>query len=254
MPKSSIISFKLDQAGLSLSAQLLDSNGRAITPLINTGFASLGSGYYTFDYTAYPENFRGSIRITPSTDASVILYVASIDTNLFDVATIPDFAYDYGETLTINYSDVTSKKFYAILFNAYDLNQAYDINSAVFASYTLATQSNYVINMIENSEKLGYYTASIANASTIPKVNETNYYLIEVWERTGDVVNRSVDRHAGYLRLYWGGDASNSNTIARAVWTYEPRSLSQAKALNVSSVGSINILPATTRTNGVITF
>lgn len=223
MPKSSIISFKLSVAGLTLSAQLINSSGQLITPPIIDGFADLGSGYYTFTYTNYPENFRGSIKITTSADTATVLHLQSIDTSMFDVATIPDFAYDYGANLNISYSDTTGKNIYAILFNAYNLNQAYNPATESFSAYTLDTQAAFVIDLSEDSNKKGYYSVTISNATNLPKVNSTNYYLIEIWQRVATAYNRVNDLNLGYLRLFWGADSAANLEIAKTVWSYETR-------------------------------
>lgn len=256
MPKSALITFNITEANLSLAAQICTSDGKNITSFITQGFVNLGGGFYSFEYTNYPENFRGIIKIYNATNLGVPVYATSIDTVLIDVQTITDYAYDYGETLQISYSDITGKTIYALLFNAYNLNQAYTYNATAktFSTYTLDVQNTFPIYLTENPNRLGYYSASVENATTIAKVNATNYYLIEIWQQSGSVASRIADKNVGYLRLYWGGDQAHATDIARTVWTYEPRNLTQPASLNVAGLGNINILPGTSSNNGSITF
>lgn len=256
MPRSALITFSITQTNLTLSAQLCTSDGRNITSFISQGFVNLGGGFYSFEYTNYPENFRGIIKIYNVVNLSVPVFVSSIDTTLIDTQTITDYAYDYGETLQISYTDITGKIIYALLFNAYNLNQAYAYNATAkaFSTYTLDVQNIFPIYLTENANRLGYYSASVENATTIAKVNSTNYYLIEIWQQSGSVASRIADKNVGYLRLYWGGDQTNATDIARTVWTYEPRNLTQPASLNVTGLGNINILPGTSSNNSVITF
>ena len=48
--------------GLTLKAQLLNSDGTSNGSEITTGFYEVGGGYYTWNYASVPDNFHGSVR------------------------------------------------------------------------------------------------------------------------------------------------------------------------------------------------
>ena|ERR1700686_1546328 len=47
----------------TLHAQLIDIQGNPIGEPITTGFTEIGSGFYSWVYTGYPDQFRGGIKI-----------------------------------------------------------------------------------------------------------------------------------------------------------------------------------------------
>ena len=66
------------QIGLSLSGQLFDTTGTNFGSVITTGFVEIGTGSYLFNLTV-PDNFRGGVKIFPSSDSSNILTIVSIN-------------------------------------------------------------------------------------------------------------------------------------------------------------------------------
>ena len=83
MPKSLTISIALGSGfeGLDLSAQLIRSDGYNVTSVITQGFADLGNGFYLWDYSNFPENFRGGVKFYDQANPSELLVFAEINTS-----------------------------------------------------------------------------------------------------------------------------------------------------------------------------
>ena len=54
-------------SGLTLTAQLVNSMGANVGMPINTGFTELGPGQYLWNYTQFPDNFRGAVVVYDQT-------------------------------------------------------------------------------------------------------------------------------------------------------------------------------------------
>jgi hypothetical protein len=54
----------LDTAGLTLSAQLVNSTGANVGSAVTTGFVDFGSGYYLWHYEAFPDGHRGAVKFS----------------------------------------------------------------------------------------------------------------------------------------------------------------------------------------------
>jgi len=83
MPKSLTTSIGLGTGfeGLSLYAQLIRSDGYNVTSLLSTGFADLGNGFYLWDYTNFPENFRGGVKFYDQANPTELLVFTEINTS-----------------------------------------------------------------------------------------------------------------------------------------------------------------------------
>lgn len=54
----------LDAAGLTLSAQLIDTTGANVGAAVTTGFVDLGLGFYLWHYAGFPDGFRGGVKFS----------------------------------------------------------------------------------------------------------------------------------------------------------------------------------------------
>ncbi len=64
-------------AGQTLKAQLVDTAGADVGSEVSTGFVEFGGGYYLWTYDAFPDGFRGAVKILRSDD--VLLTIVSIN-------------------------------------------------------------------------------------------------------------------------------------------------------------------------------
>jgi hypothetical protein len=53
----------LDTAGLTLSAQLVDTAGVNVGSAVTTGFVDLAGGFYGWAYGGFPDGFRGYVKV-----------------------------------------------------------------------------------------------------------------------------------------------------------------------------------------------
>lgn len=60
------------QTGLTLSAQLVDTNGANVGSAVTTGFTEIGNGNYIWSYDNYPDGFRGAVVFTSSGDVMAV--------------------------------------------------------------------------------------------------------------------------------------------------------------------------------------
>lgn len=125
----------------------------------------------------------------------------------------------------ITYSDISGLSFYAILFSAEDSSKAWNPTSKSFQKYTLQNQSSFVLNLIEDSERIGWYSYSISDTSNIPYVSGDDFYFIEIWKKVGLQNNREIDINTGNLEFYWGKTNNDFLEIAKKVWDYSTRTI-----------------------------
>jgi hypothetical protein len=62
-----------------LRAQLLDETGTNVGSAVSTGFVEIGSGFYSWYYTAFPNGFRGSVKVYSLADSAEILSLVAIN-------------------------------------------------------------------------------------------------------------------------------------------------------------------------------
>lgn len=228
MPKTLVISINLGAgfAGLNLSAQIIRSNGSNVTSFISDGFYEVGEGYYIWEYSNFPELFRGGVKFYNQDDTSKVISFIDITTEDFGGCSnneecIPEI----GETFDITYSDQPNLSFYALLFSAEDSTKAWNSSSNNFETYTLANHANFALSLQQDSNRLGWYSYSISDVSNIPVVVGNQFYFIEVWQKKGVSPSRTVDCNTGNLRVCWGAQSGEWLEIARRVWEYGTRTL-----------------------------
>lgn len=211
-------------SGLSLYAQIIRPNGLNVTNLISEGFYEVGEGYYIWEYSNFPENFKGGVKIFNQNDTSKILTFIDISSK--------DVCYGYEECITevsdtfdITYSDQKYLNFYALLFSAEDSTKAFNLVSNDFETYTFEDHYKFVINLQEDSNRPGWYAYSISNTENIKAVIGNQYYFIEVWQKKGLTPNRLNDLNTGTLKVCWGKNNYNWLEIAKNVWEYGTRTI-----------------------------
>lgn len=237
MPKTLSISVNLgsDNTGLFLAAQIIKSNGTEVTSAITDGFYEVGNGFYVWEYSNFPENFRGGVKFFDSSDNSLVLMFSSVSTEE-ESNTSDEVSVAISQTFDITYSDQSGNDFYALLFSAQDLTKAWNPFNNTFETYTLATHSSFVMDLEEDAERLGLYLYSIPNTSNIPAVIGNEYYFIEIWNKIGENANRTTDRNTGNLRVYWGRAESEALDIARKVWEYGTRTLTDFNGITPQQI------------------
>lgn len=99
----------LGTAGYSdLRAQLFDTAGTNSGSAISSGFAEIGSGWYTWNYASIPNGFRGGVKFYRNSAPSTILACGAInpedaeylDTRVSGVLGTGNGAIDFTYTLT----------------------------------------------------------------------------------------------------------------------------------------------------------
>lgn len=228
MPKTMVISVNLGAgfAGLDLAAQIIKPNGTNVTSFVSDGFFEVGEGFYLWEYSNFPENFRGGVKFCDSTDTSRVLSFIDISTeNLVGCTSNEECVPEIGDTFDITYSDQPGLNFYAILFSAEDSTKAWNSSTSSFETYSLSNQTAFSLPLVEDTDRTGWYEYSINNVTNIPVVVGNQFYFIEVWQRKGAVPNRSVDCNTGNLRVCWGAQNGEWLEIARRVWEYGTRTL-----------------------------
>jgi len=228
MPKTVTISLNLGDgfAGLNLAAQIIKSSGLNITSYIYDGFYEVGEGFYVWEYANFPENFRGGVKFFDREDTSIVVSFIDVTAENSDICSCNEECFaDIGDTFDITYSDQPNLSFYALLFSAEDLSKAWNVSINNFQTYTLENHSTFAISLVQDSERLGWYEYVIENIENIPPVIGDKYYFIEVWQLTGSVENRLVDCNTGTLRVCWGKQSNDWLEIAKRVWEYGTRTL-----------------------------
>ncbi len=56
--------FAIPEAGLTLSAQLVNSTGANVGSAVTSGFVDFGSGYYLWHYESFPDGHRGAVKFS----------------------------------------------------------------------------------------------------------------------------------------------------------------------------------------------
>jgi len=64
MPYTLDTAFAIPEAGLTLSAQLVNSTGVNVGSEVTTGFTDFGLGYYLWHYAAFPDGHRGAVKFS----------------------------------------------------------------------------------------------------------------------------------------------------------------------------------------------
>lgn len=70
----------VSKAGLTdLRAQLVDTSGADVGSAVSTGFTEIGSGYYLWHYTAFPDGHRGGVKFYSNAASATILAFIAIN-------------------------------------------------------------------------------------------------------------------------------------------------------------------------------
>lgn len=67
------------KTGLTLNAQLLDSSLGVVGSAISSGFSEVGNGNYLWNYSGFPDGFRGGVKFYPQGSSSDVLSFVSIN-------------------------------------------------------------------------------------------------------------------------------------------------------------------------------
>lgn len=108
-------------------------------------------------------------------------------------------------SLSIQYNDTVGLDIYAFLFSSSDKSKAFHISKNSFQTFSLSNQAAFAIAMEEDSIRVGFYSADIADVSNIPASSGDDFYLIEMFKKTGSVADRRVDTILGSQYFYWDG-------------------------------------------------
>jgi len=73
------LSLGSSKVGLTLNAQLLDTSLNLIGSAISSGFNEVGKGNYLWNYTGFPDDFRGGVKFYPQGSVNDVLAVVSIN-------------------------------------------------------------------------------------------------------------------------------------------------------------------------------
>jgi hypothetical protein len=76
MPYTLDTAIALPDAGLALSAQLVNTTGANVGSAVTTGFTDLGLGFYLWHYSSYPDGHRGAVKFSAG---GVLRAVAAIN-------------------------------------------------------------------------------------------------------------------------------------------------------------------------------
>jgi len=63
-PETLDTAIALEAAGLTLSAQLVNTTGANVGSAVTTGFVDLGGGMYLWHYAAFPDGHRGAVKFS----------------------------------------------------------------------------------------------------------------------------------------------------------------------------------------------
>jgi len=64
MPYTFDTAFAVPEAGLTFSAQLVNSTGVNVGSAVTTGFVDFGLGYYLWHYESFPDGHRGAVKFS----------------------------------------------------------------------------------------------------------------------------------------------------------------------------------------------
>jgi hypothetical protein len=239
MPRAIVISVNLGAgfAGLNLVAQIIRPDGTNMTGLIADGFYEVGEGFYIWEYLNFPDNFRGGVKFYNQADTSRVL--SFIDVTSEDVTgctSNEECVPEIGETFDITYSDQPNLNFYALLFSAEDGTKAWVPATSTFETYLLSSHSNFVMPLVQDPDRLGWYEYTITNVANIPVVVGGQYYFVEVWQRRGASPDRTADLNTGTLRVCWGAQEGEWLEIARRVWEYGTRTLTDFNGITPQQI------------------
>lgn len=126
----------------------------------------------------------------------------------------------------ISYNGDTGQSLYANLFSSKDDTMAWNPSLNDFGTYSLSNQSNFALELIEDSERLGWYKYTISDTTNIPVVQDDEFYFIEVRVKGGTSFDRENDCLAGEIQSYYGA-APGGGLTAKQIWEYVTRSLTQ---------------------------
>lgn len=230
MPKAKVFSIYIpNQTNIILGAQLMRADGSNVTDVLTSGFTEVGNGFYCWEYTNIPENFRGGVKFY-NRNSSIInpIFFNEVDTsNIPDNTCVGVCDTSFADTFTISYSDIKNTNFYALLFLAADLTKSFVPAINNFEVYTLDEQEKFTLNLTESINKLGYYEYVISDTTNIPRVVGDQYYFVEVWQKIANAADRSKDINVGNLKVCWGSEQSMWDSVAKQVWEYGSRTLTQ---------------------------
>jgi len=239
MPKSLAISINLGTgySGLSLYAQLIRTNGENITEFLSDGFYEVGNGFYIWEYALFPDNFRGGVKFYNQSDTSKVLIFKDITTEeSVGCCSNEECNGEVGSTFDITYSDQPNLNFYALLFSAEDSTKAWNPSTNTFETYSLSTHSSFSMTLVQDSNRLGWYSYSIIDIKNIPFVIGNQYYFIEVWKKINSTPDRTTDINTGTLRVCWGKEIGDWMEIAKNVWEYGTRTLTDFQGITPKQI------------------
>jgi hypothetical protein len=110
-------------------------------------------------------------------------------------------------SLSIEYNDSPDLTIYALLFSSTDKTKAFNPTRNQFLTFTLATQSNFAIKLIEGEQRVGFYRFAIEDVSSITATTQADeFYLLEVYRLKGDSYDRRTDKLVGTKDFFWDGE------------------------------------------------
>lgn len=74
-----VVALGTSRTGLTLGAQLVDSEGDDVGVLVTTGFVELGGGNYLWHAAAIPDGHRGAVQFSEAGTPAVILAAAALN-------------------------------------------------------------------------------------------------------------------------------------------------------------------------------
>lgn len=99
-----------------------------------------------------------------------------------------------------NFFDITDLDLYGIVFN--NTNQAFNINTSGFSSYSDSNIANFVTDMVESPVRKGYYIGYLSNTTNIPR----GIYKVEIYKQTAASPSKNTDVLRGVGDVYWNGN------------------------------------------------
>ncbi len=229
MPKTSVVSLNLGSSytGREILAQLINSIGNNLTPLISEGFFEVGEGYYLWRYDKFPDNFIGGIKFYDKNDSSKILtFIDFSSMEFIDCGDNSICSYPGGNSFTIDYQGEANQNYYAILFNYKNYTQAWKKNINNFSLYNTLYNTDFVLELIENKLKPGMYSYSILDVTNIPAAESGEYYFVEFWKKKTDSFDRLIDENVGYAKICWGLKKDTSiEDLPKNIWEYNNRTI-----------------------------
>ena len=89
------------KTGLSLQAQIVDFANIPVGGLVTTGFSEIGSGNYMWNYSLFPDSFRGGVKFYDQSSQSVVLSFVALNPVDFQTTSGDDIK------IIIGHSDLT---------------------------------------------------------------------------------------------------------------------------------------------------